>query len=208
MTKVFNHVVQDFTRRLVNDLPSNNTLRGAWAEQLVAHFLGITELPPNWSYFDMRDPAGRDISVKHSVGKAPKFSVKTSNWAWDPTLLARNPASEGWYRSLNEEAHYWCHAYVFAWLEHPTSEPDLDLVLDPDCWRFAVVSRGEMYSRFAVDGKPTQKSVGLATLGRETFHPGSQLRALIAAIPLLPDTEMIPVRSMIPWTDVSAGRRP
>ena len=49
----------DFALRMVNDPATNNVLRGSWAEQLVAHFLGIGELPPNWSYFDMRDGLSR-----------------------------------------------------------------------------------------------------------------------------------------------------
>ena len=65
---------------MVDDLSSNNVLRGAWAEQLVAYYLGITKMPRNWTYYDMRYD-GRDISVKHSAGSKPSFAVATSGWA-------------------------------------------------------------------------------------------------------------------------------
>jgi hypothetical protein len=65
----------DFAQRMIADLSTNNVLRGAWAEHLVAHFISITDLPPNWSYYDMRDVTDRVLSVKHSVGPKPTFAV-------------------------------------------------------------------------------------------------------------------------------------
>ena len=99
----------DFAQRMVADLSTNNVLRGAWAEQLVAHYLSISDLPPNWSYYDMRDPAGRDISVKHSVGPLPKFSVATSQWAWDPSRAGDDSPSDGWRGGSAAPLQYWCH---------------------------------------------------------------------------------------------------
>lgn len=192
-------ITEAFTRRLIADLPSNNTLRGSWAEQLVAHFLGCEDrLSPNWSYWDMRDRDGRDISVKHSVGPNPKFAVEMKIWAWDPEpVLAGTPA--GWYTAEQQEPQYWCHTYVYAWLPADTSEPALDHILDPNLWRFAVLSREEMYARFSDNGRPGRKTATPASLDTE-FHPGTELPRLVTATPLHADTDLTPPRSMIAST--------
>jgi hypothetical protein len=190
----------EFAHRLVSDLSSNNTLRGTWAEHLVAHFLGIEDFPPNWSYYDMRDASGRDISVKHSVGRSSRFSVAMSEWAWLPSPRAR-PDDGGWLRSADAGPQYWCHTYVFAWLEHDTSTPPLDAVLDPDRWAFSVLSRQQMYERFTDAGKPLQKTVACSALGTESFKPGTELAALVAATPFVADNLLVPLRSMVPWKE-------
>jgi hypothetical protein len=135
----------DFAQRLVKDLATNNVLRGAWAEQLVAHHLDIDpdELPVNWSYYDMRYADRRDISVKQSVGPNPKWSVKMSEWAWDPQLPEQH-----FLGGPDVGAQYWCDVYVFAWLEAEGSTPELDHVLDASRWRYAVLSRQAMYRAF------------------------------------------------------------
>ncbi len=203
--KPTSRLMMDFARRMVEDLPTNNVLRGSWAEQLVAHFLDIPKLPSNWSYNDMRDAEGRDISVKHSVGRKPTFSVAMNKWAWDSDLRLKEPATEGWFGGESSPFQYWCHVYVFAWLKHETSEPDLDVVLDSEQWRFAVLPREEMYSRFAPRGEPQQKSVGLATLTEQRFVAGSQLRAAVSRIPLVTDALLVPPRIMVPWRGSSPG---
>ncbi len=173
----------DFAQRMVTDLSTNNVLRGAWAEQVVAHYLSIEKLPPNWSYYDMRDADGRDISVKHSVGPRPSFSVGMSKWAWDHELAEAQPGSEGWRGGDAFEFQYWCHVYVFAWLEADSSAPELDIVLDCDRWQFAVLSRNEMYRAF-VTGKPSpQRTVGLAALRAvTTVVSGLELPAAVNSI--------------------------
>lgn len=182
----------NFAHRMVSDLASNNTLRGAWAEQLVAHYIGIDDLPPNWSYYDMRDGAGRDISVKHSVGPNPSFSVSMNKWAWDPELRRDRPETEGWRGGEESEPQYSCHAYVFAWLEADSSAPPLDDVLNPDRWVFAVLARSEMYRHFGrLEQRPDgsggwtfQKNVGLATLRQHAaVLPGARLVDLLSGIP-------------------------
>ena len=140
----------DFSRRMVNDLATNNVLRGSWAEQLVAHYLSIEFLPENWCYYDMRDDDGREISVKHSVGPRAKFAVGMSQWAWDPELRTSEPSTEGWRGGELGNAQYWCHVYVFAWLPCESSTPKLDEVLDSDRWTFAVLSRADMYQQFVI----------------------------------------------------------
>jgi hypothetical protein len=73
-------VMGRFLDRVRDDLVSNNTLQGSWAEEIVAAFLGVTALPGQWNYFDMRDTNGRTISVEQSVGPRAKFDVRA-----DPT---------------------------------------------------------------------------------------------------------------------------
>lgn len=171
----------DFAQRMVTDLSTNNVLRGAWAEQIVAHYLGIGTLPPNWSYYDMRSDDGLDISVKHSVGPRATFVVGMSQWAWDHELAAARPESEGWRGGDSMKPQYWCHAYVFAWLGSDDAAPPLDEVLDCERWRFAVLSRSEMYRAFVFGKSSPQKTVGLSTLRNLTsFVSGADLPASLA----------------------------
>ncbi len=184
-------LVLEFARRMADDLDTNNVLRGSWAEQLVAHFLEVEEMPPNWTYFDLCDLDDREISVKHSAGPRPSFSVGMSSWAWHP--------ADGWFGADGSPPQYWCHAYVFAWLEAETSTPDLDKVLDPDLWRFAVLSRAEMYGRFVGGRDLPQKTTSISTLNAVTeFVPGSQLHELVAAVPVVDDPSIdgVPVRNL------------
>jgi hypothetical protein len=195
----WSRLTADFAQRMIEDLATNNTLRGAWAEQLVAHFLDIPNLSKSWSYYDMCDGAGRDISVKHSVGPQAKFSVEMKKWAWDDSLLDQSPTTEGWWVTDTIDYQHWCHTYVFAWLPADTAAPCIDDVLDSDQWRFAVLSREQMYRKF-VDNLPApQKSVSLAGLGTERFRPGTELPDLVAGTPIADDGRLVPPRSKIPW---------
>ncbi|MDQ3475127.1 MAG: hypothetical protein M3492_01970, partial [Actinomycetota bacterium] len=151
--------------------------------KLVAHFLGIdeNELPPNWTYYDMIDADGREISVKHSVGPSPKFAIARREWAWDSRLRQARRETEGWYGGMGLAQH-WCHAYVFAWLPAGDAQPPLDDILDPDSWRFGAGSRADMYRQIA---SPAAKSIGLGGLQRIVdFVPGSQLRSVVSTFPL------------------------
>lgn len=169
-------MVLDFARRMVDDLATNNVLRGSWAEQLVAHFLGVESLPANWSYYDLRDAKERAISVKNSVGSRPSFSVAMSTWAWEP--------KSGWLEASGGEPRFWCDAYVFAWLEADSSAPPLDVVLDADLWRFGAVSRAQMTEAFVAGRATPQKTAGLSTMRALTeFVPGPELGELIADFP-------------------------
>lgn len=171
-------LVLDFARRMVDDLATNNVLRGSWAEQLVAHFLGVESLPENWSYYDLLDANGRRISVKNSVGSRPSFSVSMSTWAWEP--------DKGWLDGSGETARYWCEAYVFAWLEAASSAPPLDVVLDADLWRFGVVGRTQMMEAFVAGRATPQKTSGLSTLSTLTdFVPGVELGGLLGEVPVV-----------------------
>lgn len=186
----------DFAQRMVNDLATNNVLRGSWAEQLVAHYLGLTDLPPNWSYYDMRDVSGREISVKHSVGPRASFVVTMNQWAWDHELHAAQPVTEGWRGGEAAEPQYWCHAYVFAWLDCDSSAPSLDIVLNSELWMFATLSRADMYRNFVLRRAQPQKSIGLSGLrGLTSFVHGSELAASVGRIRTT-DTDGVPPRRM------------
>lgn len=192
----------DFARRMIDDLATNNVLRGSWAEQIVAFYLGIESWPGNWCYYDLRDADDRDISVKHSVGHRPSFGVAMSRWAWDPDLAREDPRTEGWRGGDAASPQYWCHAYVFAWLEAPTSTPALDQVLDPGCWTFWVLSRGEMIRAF---GTSTQKTVGAQRLVAMKDSPiaGEEMAQLVRRIPL--DERDVPPRRLDPWVSGPVG---
>lgn len=171
-------LVLDFARRMVDDLATNNVLRGSWAEQLVAHFLGAKELPANWCYYDLRDAKDRAVSVKNSVGSRPSFSVAMSAWAWQP--------ESGWLEASGGEPRFWCDAYVFAWLHADSSAPPLDAVLDADLWRFGALSRAQMIKAFVAGRATPQKTTGLSTLRALTeFVPGPELSELIADFPVV-----------------------
>jgi hypothetical protein len=194
-----NPLTVEFSRRMIGDIATNATLRGSWAEQLVAHFLGVEELPSNWVYYDVRDRSRRDISVQHSIGPTPTFGIEMKVWAWDPELRKRLPETQGWHRRADHAPDYWCHAYVFAWLEVASAEPPLDDVLDPDKWQFAVLSRAEMYEHFGSAAQRSesarrgtvQKRIGLATLKKyANFVPGTELGGLMAAIPVIDDPRL------------------
>jgi hypothetical protein len=120
-------------------------------------------------------------------------------WAWDPELRKRLPETEGWHRRADHAPDYWCHAYVFAWLEVASPAPSLDDVLDPDKWQFAVLSRAEMYEHFGSAAQRSesarrgvfQKRASLATLKKyASFVPGAELAGLIAAIPVIDDPRL------------------
>jgi len=91
-----NGLVDQFTRRLVDDLVENNVLRGAWVEEIVAFCLPGWTFPGAWSYFDLLHPGGqRTLSVKHATGSKPRFTGARKKWAWDNRLAAQ-AGYEGW----------------------------------------------------------------------------------------------------------------
>lgn len=192
----------DFARRMIDDLATNNVLRGSWAEQLVAFYLDIEAWPGNWCYYDLRDAHGRDISVKHSVGPRPNFKVAMSQWAWDPDLARDDPRTEGWRGGDTNPPQYWCHAYVLAWLDASTATPQLDDVLDADRWRFWVLSRGEMHRAFGISEQKNAGGRRLAVLKGDANH-GRELARLVSVIPLTEDG--VPPRRFDPWVRGQVG---
>jgi hypothetical protein len=164
---------------MVDGLLTNNVLRGSWAEHVVAHHLGDdVEFADQWSYFDLKWH-GTKVSVKHSVNTRANFQVKRIALAWDAELASqRQPKpytehnAEGWRGHEDADPQYWCDLYVFAWL--PVMS-DINTVLDPSAWRFAALSRADMYEQFAGTAKSTGRS-SLATIGRG-FVPGEDLAA-------------------------------
>jgi hypothetical protein len=167
---ITNHedLVASFKRRLVDDLVANNVLRGAWAEEVVAFWLEVSEFPGQWSYYDLRSADGTTVSVKHSTGAQARFTVKPSKWAWDNELV-KEQGRDGWRGGYDTEPQLWCHVYVFSWLPEPI---ELDRILDPTAWRFAPVARADMY-RHQLLGSFTVKRLE-ATVG--AMVPGSMLR--------------------------------
>ena len=167
-----------FTERMLDGLFVNNVLRGSWAEQVVAGYLGAPlSFAEQWNYFDLRWN-GVSVSVKHSVNPTARFSVARHRMAFDAELGRRrgplpytleNP--EGWLgHEIYSFRQHWCDLYVFAWLPAKTSNA---VVLDPASWQFTALSRAEMYSHFP----ETAKSVGqqyLAKVGHG-FVPGAEL---------------------------------
>lgn len=153
-----------FASRLLASLDHNNVLRGAWAEELVASYLGAeTWFPPQWSYFDLRWN-GATVSVKHSVGGKARFPVGPSAMVWDCELAAQramDPSKpEGWRGHQQRQPQYWCDVYAFAHLPAPLT---LARVLDPAVWRFAVLSRSAMHASFG-GGLTRSRSATLRTL--------------------------------------------
>ena len=174
-------IVAAWTEKQVESLLDDNMLRGSWAEHLVAHFLGISERVPQWSYFDLKDRSGTRISVKQSVSIAPRFAVARTAHAWSPSRGA-----EGEWLPVGDGCGYWCDVYVFAWLNRAQSEVTLNEIIDPDAWLFAALSRSAMAELFpgtVMDGAVSgQGTAGLSALGRDRFRPGTELRSGIDAL--------------------------
>jgi len=171
MVGTASELVAGFQRRLVSDLVVNNVLRGAWAEEVVAHWLGLTDFPGQWSYYDLRDVDGTTISVKHSTGKAARFTVKRTKWAWDNELaLARN--GEGWRGGYEVESQLWCDVYDFAWLPEPI---EVERILDPTLWQFTAASRADLYLS---GSSPTFSLTRLANM--RGMVAGERLREAVA----------------------------
>ncbi|HVM36265.1 MAG TPA: hypothetical protein VM784_13110 [Actinomycetota bacterium] len=181
-----------FQRRLVDDLVENNVLRGAWAEQVVWNFLRDWRFPGQWSYFDLEGPdGGYTMSVKHSAGKAPRFEVARRKWAWDNRIM-------GWRGSDDVPPQHWCHVYIFAWLEEPIEHSRL---IDPNQWRFAVLSRADMYQL-----PEDSKTVGIArlrALGSPVVH-GRELPARVQTVLARPDPTNVPALDCRPYEDRTA----
>jgi len=173
-------IVSSWAQKQVQSLVDDNMLRGSWAEHLVAHFLGISDRVPQWSYFDLIDSNGLRISVKQSVSTSPRFAVGRTVHAWSPRR-----GVDGQWLPTGDENGYWCDVYVFAWLNQAQRDTTLEEILDPDRWLFASLSRSEMITLFpgeVDDGVVTgQRTAGINTLGRERFRPGTELRSGVDA---------------------------
>ena len=164
---------QRFQTRLLAGLHTNTVLRGAWAEELAAHYLGDCRFPDKSSYFDL-DWEGTKVSVKHSVGSAARFAVPRTAYAWEPD--GTTPGGGAFLGTGPDSRRYWCDLYLFAWLDlgHKVRVPSLDQVLDPAAWGFAALSRAQMEERF----HPETQSVGRSVLAEYApFVPGPELAA-------------------------------
>lgn len=195
-----------FAERLVDDLVGNNVLRGAWVEEMVAFFLPGWTFPGAWSYFDLLHPNGKHtLSVKHATGTKPRFGVARKKWAWDNRLAGRD-GHEGWRGDDERPAQHWCDVYVFAWLDGPVERCR---VLNVNAWKFAVLSRGAMYTYF----EKGRLSVGVQQL-RELSGGGllgndleTEVNVALATSPRpdVPPLDMRPAEETRPATVVTAS---
>ena len=164
-----------FARRTLRRLATDTTLRGAWAEEVVGHFLNPgPEFPDQWSYYDLAW-RGLAISVRHAVNAKANFAIERKSVAFDtdlararrtPPYTVENP--EGWLGHPALPPQYWCDVYVFAWLPEMDST---DTVIDFDAWRFVALSRGQMYRHF----HSTQNTVSVSVLKEFDFVGGDRL---------------------------------
>jgi hypothetical protein len=177
-------LIAGFQKRLVDDLVVNNVLRGAWAEELVAYWLGITSFPGQWSYYDLRDIDGATISVKHSTGQNARFTVKRSKWAWDNELATRRPG-EGWRGGYQAMPQLWCEVYVFSWLPDPI---DIARIVNPATWRFAAASRADLYRH----DFPASFNVSCLEMAVGAMVQGTELRAAVERAKSVKAVEGVP----------------
>lgn len=165
---------------MLDDLVENSMLRGAWAEEIVAFLLPGWSFPGQFSYFDpylqdsnQRASPGRvTLSVKHSTGKTPRFSIAPSKWAWD-NQLAEEGEYEGWRGGNDRPDQRWCDVYVFTWLDGELTQEG---VLSPTEWQFIVLSRTRLNKLF-----PTARTATLARLrsGGSAAIRGADLEAAV-----------------------------
>lgn len=169
-------LVGRFTDRMVHDLVENSVLRGSWVEEIVASFLPGWTFPGQWSYFDLLHPDGEHtLSVKHATGVKGRFSVVRKKWAWDNRIAGRD-GLEGWRDSEDRPPQYWCHVYVFAWLDGPAER---ERVMNADAWMFGVLSRAAMYSHF--DDVPRTVSIQRVRQISQGGIPGTDLKLAVSA---------------------------
>jgi hypothetical protein len=164
-------VLPRFLERTRRGLAENNMLRGAWVEEIVAWYLGIDVFPGAFNYYDLRTMDGFTISIKQSVGPKARFDVSGRVNAWDCELAdecrKQDEKAEGWLDNPSGLPRQWCDIWVLAHLE---GEPDLERVIEPMSWRFAVVDRVRL-------GALPNKTIGPAGLEalRFAFVSGEDL---------------------------------
>jgi hypothetical protein len=176
-----------FVRRTLKRLTTDTTLRGAWAEEVVGHFLSPDpEFPDQWSYFDLAW-RGLTISVRHAVNAKANFAIERKSVAFDtvlastrrtPPYTVQNP--EGWLGHPALPPQYWCDVYIFAWLPEMDSN---ETVMDFDAWRFVALSRGQMYRHFHA----TQNTVSVSVLKEFDFVGGDELAERVVACSAIVD---------------------
>jgi len=166
--------VLDFWQWACSDI-IGNTARGAVAEYLVAHALGIdVGARDPWGIFDLETPDGVKIEVKSSSYVQNWFQKAHSYVSFNcPRTLAWYPATN----TFSDEARRWADVYVFCLL----AEKDQKRLnpLDVAQWEFHVVP-----TRWLDDVLGDQKSIGLGRLSKSpwgTAHPWESLRSAIDA---------------------------
>jgi hypothetical protein len=144
----------DFWRWSASDLISN-TMRGVFAEFLVANALGVAKTARvEWAPYDLVTENGTSIEVKASVYIQSWYQSRLSR-----IQFSIRPASK-WGASTNQfspEKLRSADLYVFCVLSH-RDQSTLD-PLDLNQWDFYVLPTSILNQAF-----PTQKSIGLASL--------------------------------------------
>ena len=169
MTKRHSALVASFQERLVGDLACHNTLRGLWAEEIVASFLDGWKFAAPWVYYDLLGANGMRMSVKQSAGKNPKLSIKGQDSAVIP-LSDRTSDDDGWRYPDSDVREFLSDVYTFAWLPGDLVQKR---VLDPDEWRFIVLSRAAMYldlpspGASSISAKRLESELGPAVSGSD-----------------------------------------
>lgn len=165
---------QRFQQGLLANLAEHNTLRGLWAEEVVAFFLDGWGLSEPWVYYDLSTADGNKMSVKQSAGTNPKLSIKGQDAAVIPKG-ERTASDDGWRYPASGNREYLSDVYTFAWLPGDLTQ---ERVLNPEEWRFVVLSRAAMYLDLPTPGA---SSISAKRLERE-FGPsltGSELQAAV-----------------------------
>ena len=144
----------DFWRWASSDL-LDNTVRGQFAEFIVARALGADSAPRReWAGWDLETPAGTKVEVKASGyvqswhQERPsiiRFGIRRAK-GWDP-------ADNSWDETVRRRAD----VYVFCLLGHDSGSA-VD-PLDMDQWQFYVVTTDQLDRELGA-----QQSLGLSTL--------------------------------------------
>lgn len=158
--KSLNRPLIEFWRWTSSNL-LNNTLRGVFAEFIVATALDIdlTDVRSDWASFDLKDKDGLRIEVKSSAYLQSWFSADQPNKR-SKIIFSISPALE-WsdneckYRDNSYERH--SDVYVFCHYTCMDRTPESPLNLDH--WDFYVLATAMINERFG-----SQKTVSLTTL--------------------------------------------
>lgn len=148
--------MKDFWSWACSDVLSN-TLRGLFAEWLVASALGLTDSPrEEWAAVDLRSTAGITIEVK-SASYIQSWAQKKPSYI--SFSIAPTRAWNAERGSYEEQVRRQADVYVFCLLAE--RDPTRLDPLDTSQWRFFVLPTRALNERC-----PTQKTIALSTLLR------------------------------------------
>lgn len=153
--------VLSFWQWAFSDLVSN-TLRGVFAEYLVACDLGVGEdVRTEWNAYDLRTRSGVTVEVKSAAYLQSWHQEKISEIQWSIRPTCQWDAETN---QLGTERKRHAQVYVFVLLIHQ-EKPKLD-PLNMEQWEFYVLPTAVLDKKFR-----TQKVITFAALQR--LHPNS-----------------------------------